>query len=204
MGKSTLARLLAERMGATRVTEPENNPFLSRFYQGEPGMAFAAQMWFLQERMARMQAANALHGPVVSDYLLAKDKIFAHLTLSDAELAIYRDAFAAQSAAAAPPHGAGLFRPELVVYLQANPAVLRERRRRKAHPAEQSIGEPYTEQVCAAYEHFFSRYAASRLLVVDTSAIDFVHNPRERELLLDRILAPVHGREHFSPLAQIA
>lgn len=204
VGKSTLARLLADRMGAARVIEREDNPFLSRFYQGEPGMAFATQMWFLQERMAQMQAASALSGPVVADYLLEKDKIFAHLNLSDAELGIYRDAFAAHSAAAAPPRGAGLFRPELVVYLQANPAVLRERRKRKAQPFEQSIGEPYTEQVCEAYEHFFSHYSASRLLVVDTSAIDFVHNPRERELLLDRILAPVHGREHFSPLAQIA
>ena len=195
VGKSTLARLLAERMGASHVAEPENNPFLARFYAGEPGMAFAAQMWFLRERVAQMGAAAMLAGPVVSDYILEKDKLFAFLNLSDAELAIYKDFYAANAAA---------IRPDLVVYLQASPAVLLERRRRKGLAAEQGLGDAYTAQVCEAYEHFFSRYTASRLLVVDTSAIDFVHSERERELLLDRILAPVHGREHFAPLAQSA
>ena len=195
VGKSTLARLLAERMGACHVAEPEENPFLNRFYAGEPGMAFAAQMWFLRERIAQLKAAATLSGPVVSDYILEKDKLFAFLNLSDTELAIYKDFYAANAVAS---------RPDLVVYLQASPAVLTERRRRKGLAAEQGIGEEYTAQVCEAYEHFFSRYSASRLLVVDTSAIDFVNSDREREMLLDRILSPVHGREHFAPLAQIA
>ena len=195
VGKSTLARLLAERLGATCLAEPENNPFLARFYQAEPGMAFATQMWFLRERIAQLQAASTLPGPVVSDYILEKDKRFAFLNLSDAELAIYKDFYAAN---AAPSH------PDLVVYLQANPAVRLERLRRKGVAEEQEIDDEYTQQVCAAYEHFFSRYTASRLLVVDTSAIDFVNNLSERELLLDRILAPVHGREHIAPLAHIA
>ena len=196
VGKSTLARLLAERMDAARIAEPDNNPFLPRFYAGEPGMAFAAQMWFLRERMAQQSEAARLHGPVVSDYILEKDKLFAHLNLSDRELSIYRQ-FHDSHPVRAP-------RPDLVVYLQANPAVLAERRRRKGVTEEQDLDAGYFDQVCQAYEHFFSRYSASRLLVVDTSAIDFVHSGRERELLLDRILAPVHGREHFAPLAQIA
>ena len=196
-GKSTLARMLAERAGASLVSEPEGNPFLARFYAGEPGMAFAAQMWFLRERIAQLRLTAKRKGPVVADYLLEKDRIFAHLNLSDAELAIYNDAFAASATRA-------LFRPDLVVYLQAAPAVLRERRRRKGLREERKIGSDYTEGVCAAYEHFYARYTASRLLVVDTSAIDFVESARERELLLDRILAPVYGREHFAPLSQTA
>ncbi len=195
VGKSTLARLLADRMGAACVSEPDGNPFLPRFYAGEPGMAFSTQMWFLRERLAQLQAAALLRGPVVADYILEKDKLFAFLNLSDAELPIYKDFYGANQVA---------FRPDLVVYLQARPAVLLERRRRKALPEEGRISDAYTEQVCEAYQHFFSRYTASRLLVVDTSAIDFVHSERERELLLDRILAPVHGREHIAPLAQIA
>ncbi len=194
-GKSTLAALLAARMGATYVAEREANPFLSRFYAGEPGMALPTQMWFLRERLAQLREAAAIPGPVVFDYLLEKDKLFAFLNLSDAELPAYKAFYTAHAVPV---------RPDLVVYLQANPAVLRERRRRKASPGEAEISDDYTEQVSAAYEHFFSRYTGSRLLVVDTSLIDFVHSERERELLLDRILAPVHGREYFAPLARIA
>ena len=152
-------------------------------------------MWFLRERLAQLQSASMLTGPVVSDYILEKDKLFAFLNLSDAELAVYKDFYATHAVPS---------QPDLVVYLQANPAVLLERRRRKGRMEEQAVDAAYTGQVCAAYEHFFSRYTASRLLVVDTSAIDFVNSDRERELLLDRILAPVHGREHFAPLAHIA
>ncbi len=195
VGKSTLARLLAERMGAAHMAEPDNNPFLGRFYAGESGMAFAAQMWFLRERIAQLRAAASVPGPVVSDYILEKDKLFAFLNLSDTELATYKELYAAEPV---------FFRPDLVVYLRAKPEVLLERRRRKGLPEEQGISDGYMGQVCAAYEHFFARYTASRLLVVDTSAIDFVHSEAERELLLDRILAPVHGREYFAPLARIA
>ncbi len=196
VGKSTLTQLLAERTGAARIAEPVNNPFLSRFYAGEPGMAFATQMWFLRERLAQQAAAAMLHGPVVSDYILEKDKLFAFLNLSDAELGIYKEFHQANAVVPRPP--------DLVVYLQASPSVLLERRMRKGIVSEQELDEDYFTQVCQAYEHFFSRYTATRLLVVDTSAIDFVHSERERALLIDRILAPVHGREHFAPLAQIA
>ena len=195
VGKSTLAALLAERMGAERIVEPESNPFLPRFYAGESGMAFASQMWFLRQRLAQLGAVAKRRSPVVSDYMLEKDKLFAYLTLSDAELAVYREYYAAHAPAA---------QPDLVVYLQAKPAVLLERRRRKGVQAEQGLGYAYTSQIAAAYEHFFARYTGSRLLVVDTSAIDFVRSEREREMLLDRILAPVHGTEHFAPLARIA
>jgi deoxyguanosine kinase len=194
-GKSTLAALLAKRMSATRIAEPENNPFLPRFYAGEAGMAFASQMWFLRQRVAQLSSVAKRRSPVVSDYMLQKDKLFAHLTLSNAELAVYRDYYAAH---------APCVRPDLVIYLRANPAVLLERRRRKGVHAEQGLGHAYTRQIAEAYDHFFAHYTGSQLLVVDTSAIDFAHSEREREMLLDRILAPVHGTEHFAPLARIA
>lgn len=195
VGKSSLARLLAERMGAALIAEPEDNPFLQRFYAGEPGMAFAAQTWFLRERAAQMRAAAELSGPVVSDYTFEKNKLFAFLNLSDAELDIYKQMYASEPVE---------YRPDLVVYLKAAPEVLMERLRRKAFLPEQNISREYMAQICDAYEHFFARYTASRLLVVDTTAIDFVHRTGECEALLDRVLQPVHGCEHYAPLARTA
>src|ERR1700728_1345059 len=93
VGKSTLARLLAESMNARAVIEPESNPFLDRFYQQEPGMGFAAQMWFLMERYERLRAvqnsSEVVERPVVSDFIFEKDKLLAYVNLSDAELEIY-------------------------------------------------------------------------------------------------------------------
>src|ERR1700735_3158794 len=82
-GKSSLAQVLAETLHARRIVEPEDNPFLDRFYLGEPGMAFATQMWFLMERHAQLRDVEDFSLPVVADYLFEKDKIFAYVNLSD-------------------------------------------------------------------------------------------------------------------------
>jgi deoxyguanosine kinase len=195
VGKSTLARMLAETMNARSVIEPENNPFLDRFYQQEPGMGFAAQMWFLMERFERLRDAASPTGvvdrPVVTDFIFEKDKLFAYVNLSDAELEIYNryyERFRREITA-----------PSLVIYLQATPDVLKQRLKRKGVPGERAVSEKYIERIAAAYEHFFFHYTASSLLVVNTSEIDFVNNEQHRAQLLARIAQPVHGTQYFQP-----
>ncbi|ACO34486.1 MULTISPECIES: deoxynucleoside kinase [Acidobacterium] len=192
VGKSSLAAILAERMQARRITEPEDNPFLDRFYQAQSGMAFATQMWFLKERHAQMSELTDFSTPVVADYLFEKDKLFAYLNLSDAELDLYRHYY--QMLRASIPT------PDLVVYLQATPEVLKQRLRRKGVPGERAISDAYIEQVVEAYEHFFFHYSASDLLVVNTSEIDFVNNNRDLQMLLKRLAEPVQGMQFFLPL----
>jgi len=192
VGKSTLAAILADTLHARRLAEPENNPFLDRFYQAESGMAFATQLWFLIERYQQMQALRDTDIPVVSDYLFEKDKLFAYLNLTDAELDLYNryyQMFREQVPA-----------PDLVVYLQASPEVLKQRLKRKAIPGERAISDSYIEQVAQAYEHFFFHYTASDLLVVNTSDIDFVHNNHDLQTLLKRLSEPIKGTQYFLPM----
>src|SRR6202050_2149385 len=195
VGKSTLARILAEKLQALPIVEPENNPFLDRFYQELSGMALATQMWFLVERYEQMrQAAKDLAGdgpPVVADYLFEKDKLFAYINLTDAELALY-NRFYQIFRSEAPT-------PDLVIYLHASPEVLKQRLRRKGISQEQAISDAYIEQVAKAYEHFFFHYTASDLLVVDTSQIDFVNREQDLALLLKRISEPIKGKQSFLP-----
>ncbi len=196
VGKSTLAGFLAETLQAQRVVEPENNPFLDRFYQERSGMALATQMWFLVERYEQMrEAAKELAGsepwPIVADYLFEKDKLFAYINLTDAELALYNRYYQ-------------MFRsevptPDLVIYLQASPEVLKQRLKRKGLIQEQAVSDAYIEQVAKAYEHFFFHYTASDLLVVDTSEIDFVNREQDLALLLKRISEPIKGKQYFLP-----
>ncbi len=191
VGKSSLAKALAETLGAAPIAEPSGNPFLDRFYAGE-ATAFAAQMWFLEARTQQLQAMPP-EGIVVADYIFEKDKIFAFLNLTDLELELYNRFYQ--------PMHARLQPPDLVVYLKATPEVLKQRLKRKNLPEEREISEEYIEQIAASYEHFFSHYTGGNLLVVDTSEIDFVNNPADMQALLARLQEPVRGTQYYVPLA---
>jgi deoxyguanosine kinase len=194
VGKSTLAKVLAERLHARRIVDCEDNPFLADFYKEKPGSAFRAQMYFLMERQRRLRDALAIDapGPVLSDFLMEKDRIFANLNLNDEELKLY-DRYYETLAAELPA-------PDLVIYLQAKPEVLQVRIAKKASREEMQISEEYLEEVTRAYEHFFFRYAASDLLVINTSEIDFVERSADLQQLLRRLQDPVKGTQYFLPL----
>src|ERR1700741_4721532 len=152
VGKTTLARIRAERLHARRVYDCEDNPFLADFYKEKPGSALRAQMYFLMERQKRLREALAIEapGPVISDFLMEKDRIFANLNLDDEELKLYERYYEALAAE--------LPAPDLVIYLQAKPEVLRARIAKKASREEKQIAAEYVEEVARAYEHFFFRY----------------------------------------------
>ncbi|HEY4905715.1 MAG TPA: deoxynucleoside kinase [Candidatus Sulfotelmatobacter sp.] len=195
VGKSTLARILGERLNAQRVTEPDTNPFLTSFYEGERGAAFQTQLAFLVRRFEQLQALDL--GPhsqrtVVADYIFEKDKLFACLNLTDPELDIYNRYY-------------NHFRehvptPDLVIYLQATPEILKKRLKKKNAPGERGVSDEYLEEVIRAYEHFFFHYTSSDLLIVNTSEIDFVDRNEDLQELLRKVSAPIKGTQYFLPL----
>jgi deoxyguanosine kinase len=194
VGKTTLADLLAERLHASRIRDDEENPFLSAFYHDKPGAAFLAQFHFLIQRFKQWQAfdlAAKSDAITISDYIFAKDKIFASLNLNDAELKLY-DQYYEMFAEQVPI-------PDLVIYLQAKPEALRKRISKKNVPFER-ISDDYLQAVVNAYEHFFFHYKASDLLVVETSEIDFVDRNEDLQELLHRLSQPVSGTQYFLPL----
>jgi deoxyguanosine kinase len=196
VGKSTLSTILAERLNAQRVTDPEQNSFLRAFYEGEAGAAFQAQFTFLVRRFEQLRGLDTgakSQKIVISDFIFEKDKIFACLNLNDQELDTYNRYY-------------NYFRdqlptPDLVIYLQANPDVLKKRLRKKNAPGERAVAEDYLEAVAKSYEHFFFHYTASDLLVVNTSQIDFVDRNQDLQELLRKISEPIKGTQYFLPLA---
>jgi deoxyguanosine kinase len=196
VGKSTLAKALGEQLHGRRILDAEDNPFLADFYEERPGAAFRAQMYFLFERHKRLLDAQPDENaaPIVSDFLFEKDKIFAYMNLDNEELKLYERYF--DLLAPSVPS------PDLVIYLQAKPDVLRKRVSKKGEPAEKEISPEYLEAVANAYEHFFFRYSASNLLVVDTTDIDFVERNQDLQELLRRLRQPVKGTQYFLPLGQ--
>jgi len=197
VGKSTLARILAERLSAQRVADPEDNPFLRSFYEGDRGAGFQAQFAFLIRRFEQLRSLDTgarAQKIVVADFIFEKDKLFACLNLTDPELETYNRFY-------------NLLRdqlptPDLVIYLQATPDVLKKRVKKKNAPGEKAISEEYLEEVIKAYEHFFFHYTSSDLLIVNTSEIDFVENNEDLQELLRKVSAPIKGTQYFLPLGR--
>lgn len=195
VGKTTLADILADRLNADRMRDVDDNPFLQGFYSEKPGAAFTSQMYFLIERFRQYRALDvsaSANRVIVSDYIFEKDKIFAYLNLCDAELQLYEQYY--QLFAEQVPI------PDLVIYLQAKPEMLKKRIEKKNVPFENRISEEYLEAVVNAYEHFFFRYRSSNLLVIETSEIDFVDRNEDLKQLLNRLTQPVRGTQYFLPL----
>lgn len=193
-GKTSLARRLAERLGAELLLEqPGENPFLARFYQDMARYALPTQLFFLFQRARQLEvlAQPDMFGrPTVSDFLLDKDPLFARITLSADELALYQkiyDSIRPQAAV-----------PDLVVYLQAQPATLHERVRRRAAEFERGIGEDYLALLVEGYARFFYNYAAAPVLIVNSENLNFVARDADLELLLARMRGMKSRREFFS------
>jgi len=194
VGKSTLASVIGERLHAQMIREPENNPFLGAFYDGDRGAAFQAQLAFLVQRFEQLASLDVPNSRnvIVADYIFEKDKLFAYLNLSDTELDIYNRYY---------NHFRELVpTPDLVIYLQATPEVLKKRLRKKGAASESTISDDYIEEVIKAYEHFFFHYSASDLLIVNTSEIDFVDRNEDLQELLRKVSEPVKGTQYFLPL----
>lgn len=195
MGKSTLARILADRLHARLLADRADNPHLADFYAEKPGAAFRAQMHFLLTRYRQLHDLGLEHDarPLICDFLFEKDRIFAALNLANAELKVYEQYFEV--------FRPQLRTPDLVIYLQATPDVLRKRLKKSAAvPGERDISDDYLRAVVEAYEHFFFRYTSSDLLVINTSEIDFVERHEDLQGLLQRLSEPVKGTQYFLPL----
>lgn len=193
-GKTTLARRLAARLGADLVLEqPAENPFLARFYQDMARFALPTQLFFLFQRARMLEplAQPDMFGrPVVADFLIDKDPLFARLTLSGDELALYQkiwDSLAPQAPV-----------PDLVIYLQAQPATLVERVKRRAAGFERGISEEYLALLAESYARFFYHYSAAPVLTVNSENLNFVDRDPDFELLVGRMRAMKSRREFFS------
>jgi deoxyadenosine/deoxycytidine kinase len=198
VGKTTLSRLLAERLKAELVLEEvEENPFLHEFYADRARWAFQTQMHFLfsryQQQRGLMQTDLFLQR-VVSDYLFQKDRIFANLNLTDRELALY-EKIVTQIELEVP-------RPDVVVYLQANTDTLLGRIRTRGRPFEKEMEREYLKALNEAYNYFFFHYTDAPLLVVNTDSIDFVRHAADLDDLSARILSHREGTVYYAPVSR--
>jgi deoxyadenosine/deoxycytidine kinase len=197
VGKSSLADLLAQKMGgSTLLEEVDSNPFLSSFYGDIKKYAFQTQLFFLLSRYQQqkeMFQQELFASTVISDYLFAKDRIFAYLNLDENELGLYEQVYRLLDTR--------IPKPDLVIYLQASTDVLFDRIRLRNKDYEKSVREDYLTKLIDAYNRYFFYYNETPLLVVNTTEIDFVNNPADLANLVKEIRNMKGGSQHYIPLS---
>ncbi|HWP82820.1 MAG TPA: deoxynucleoside kinase [Bacteroidota bacterium] len=196
-GKTTLAKMLAERLGGRLVLERfDENPFLPKFYQDPEHYAFQTQIFFLLSRYRQQQElfqADLFHNYIIADYIFEKDKIFAYLNLQDDELKLYETIMSAFEK--------NIPVPDLVVYLQCSVDRLMENIRRRGRSYEENMSVDYIRELNEAYNYFFFRYKSSPLLIVRATDIDFVNNKDDFEDLVEQIFRPNKAPvEYYNPV----
>jgi deoxyguanosine kinase len=194
VGKTSLARRIAAETGAQALLEqPQENPFLQRFYKDSARYALPTQIFFLFQRMNQLRdlaQTDLFSAPVIADFLIDKDPIFAALTLADDELNLYHQMYDHFSQATP--------RPDLVIYLQATPATLAERIKRRGIQSESNISDNYLERICESYSRFFHQYESTPLLMVNAENLNPIERSEDFDLLMKRIVGMRGKREFFS------
>lgn len=195
VGKTSLAKRLATALGGAVVLEQAaENPFLERFYQQPRAAAFPTQLFFLFQRARQLEdlhQQDLFSSLRVADFLFEKDRLFAGITLDEAEYDLYEQVYA-KLAIEVP-------KPDLVIYLQAPVDVLLERIARRGIRYEQSIERAYLEKLNETYARFFHTYAGAPLLIVNAAQADFVNREQDFKQLLEQINRTKHGRLYFNP-----
>jgi len=183
VGKTTLTQKLADKLGSGAFFEEvDNNPFIELFYQDPSRHALSVQLSFLFSRLKQWQSLHQqdlFAQGVVSDYVFAKDHIFATVTLTDEELALYEQV--------ARLIVADTHRPDLVIYLQSKPNVIMDRIRRRNRSMERGLKMDYLQKVITAYDQYFFHYQEAPLLIVQTDCVNFADNENAVDMLIERI-----------------
>jgi deoxyadenosine/deoxycytidine kinase len=194
VGKTTLVEMLSRRFEGVKMLEDVENPFLADFYQDRPGTAFQTELYFLLTRYKQQLEAvqqELFQRLLLADYTFAKNRIFAYLNLSDAELMLFDKLY--QLLVPQVP------KPDLVLFLTADRDTCMARIRRRARSFEKDMSPDYITQLIDAYNHYYYHYSDTPLLVVDTRHLDFEHRPDDFGELTHILARPPRGTEYIVP-----
>ena len=195
VGKTSLAKLLSDRLGAKLVLEKfEENPFLSEFYDDPVRFAFQTQLFFLLQRYQQQQElrqVDMFHNLLISDYMFIKDRLFASLNLDEKEMSLY-DSIANMLER-------NIINPDLIIYLQADTSTLIKNIAKRGRDFEANISYDYINALNEIYTEYFFRYNETPLVIINTNHIDFVNNSADLDQVIDYIRQPVTGTKFFNP-----
>jgi len=199
VGKTLLARKLSKTFNSGLILErADENPFLTQFYQDRRQYALPTQLFFLFDRIRRLERLNQgdlFHPHWVVNFILERDLLFAQLTLDTNEFELYRHAYEQLAPKVSPPG--------LVIFLQAPVSVLQKRLRQRHLAPEHMIPTDYFAELVDSYARFFLQYSNAPLLMINSESVDFINSEEDYRALLEYLPAAQRGRHFFNPLASV-
>jgi deoxyadenosine/deoxycytidine kinase len=195
VGKTSLAKLISEHLGAKLVLEEfQDNPFLTDFYEDPERHAFQTQLWFLLQRFQQQQDLRQIdmfQNLVITDYMFVKDRLFASLNLNEKEMSLY-DSVANMMER-------NVIGPDLVIFLQADTETLMRNISRRGRDFEKNMSEDYIDALNQVYNEYFFRYQDTPLVIINTNNFDFVNNKSDLDEVINYIRQPAKGTKFFNP-----
>jgi deoxyadenosine/deoxycytidine kinase len=199
VGKTSLAQLMAQELGAKLVLEEfENNPFLPDFYKDPERYSFQTQLFFLLQRYRQQQElrqVDMFQNLLVTDYMFVKDRLFASLNLNEKEMQLYDTV--------ANLLERNVIKPDMVIYLQADTDTLMKNIAKRGREMEEEITYEYLDALNQVYTEYFFRYQETPLVIINTNNIDFVKNKNDLKEVINYIRQPVSGTKFFNPVSEI-
>ncbi len=174
-GKTSLSgKLAADFNGKLILEQFEENDFLPKFYKNPERYAFPLELSFLAARFRQFKD-NVLNPDLfsdflISDYIFSKSLIFSRKTLQDDEYRLYKNLFQIIDS--------NLPRPDIILYLHLSPEKLKENIIKRGRSYEQEITIEYLDNIQKSYFEYFHEQTSLRIVVVDTSNLDFVKNQK--------------------------
>ena len=199
VGKTSLAKLLSEKLNARLVLEKfEENPFLEEFYDDTDRYAFQTQLWFLLSRFRQqqdLQQMDLFTSAIVSDYMFVKDRLFAALNLNDNEMKLYD--------MVAKILEKNVIEPDLVIFLQSDTERLMQNIKKRGRNYELNMDWKYIDALNQVYNEYFFRYDKSPLFIINSNDIDFVNNEDDLKSIFEFIQTPGQGTRYYNPLKSL-
>lgn len=191
-GKTTLAGLLSEKLNARLVLEEfADNPFLAKFYDNPSQYAFSVELFFMAERFKQLKdllsQQDLFQTTTVSDYLFTKCLLFAKVNLPNDEFRLFQRLFEMMQ-----PQ---LIQPDLLIYLHAPVNKLQENIKKRNRSYEQKIKDDYLFEIQQTYTHYIKQHPL-RTLFVDASNVDFLHNEKHLNIILEALERDYEEGQH--------
>ena len=194
VGKSTLTELLSQRLGWEPFFEAVNdNPYLADFYENMERWSFHSQIYFLSRRLRHHWQLLQRSNSVVQDRTVYEDaevfacNLYRKGLMEQRDYRSYSELYEVVTTVLPPP--------DLIVYLRASISTLQERIHKRGRSYEKDISRAYLEQLNELYEAWIEGFSLCPVLTVPTDDLDFVANHGHLELIAEKVLEKLHGRE---------